>query len=70
VSQTASLTWYLTQCNAEKLVKEPRGEMDIEGVLQRLDRLIRDEAPMTTVQTLEAGGCLLSCLEYEGGDKW
>ena len=45
--------YYLTQCNAEKLVKKLFGEDDVEAVLQRLDRLTQDEARITAAQTLE-----------------
>jgi hypothetical protein len=45
--------YYLTQCNAEKLVKKLLGEKDVEAVLQRLDRLTQDEARITAAQTLE-----------------
>jgi hypothetical protein len=45
--------YFLTQCNAEKLVKKLLGEKDVEAVLQRLDRLTRDEARITAAQTLE-----------------
>jgi hypothetical protein len=45
--------YYLTQCNAEKLVKKLFGENDVEAVLQRLDRLTQDEARITAAQTLE-----------------
>jgi hypothetical protein len=44
---------YLTQYNAEKLVKKLLGEKDIEAVLQRLGRLTQDEARITAAQTLE-----------------
>ena len=45
--------YYLTQRNAEKLVKKLLGEKDVEAVLHRLDRLTQDEARMTAAQTLE-----------------
>jgi hypothetical protein len=45
--------YYLTRCNAEKLVKRLLGEKDVEAVLQRLDRLTLDEARITAAQTLE-----------------
>ena len=45
--------YYLTQCNAEKLVRRFLGEKDVEAVLQRLDRLTQDEARITAAQTLE-----------------
>jgi hypothetical protein len=44
---------YLTQCNAEKLVKKLLGEKDVEVVIQRLDRLTQVEARITAAQTLE-----------------
>ena len=46
--------YYLTRCDAEKLVKKLfGGERDVETVLQRLDRLTLDEARITTAQTFE-----------------
>jgi hypothetical protein len=45
--------YYLTRCNAEKLVKKLYGEKDIKAVLQRLDRLTQAEAQTTATQTLE-----------------
>ena len=48
-----SVTYHLTQCNAEKLVMKLLGEKDVEAVLQRLDRLTQDEARITAAQTLE-----------------
>ena len=47
------LSYYLTQCNPEKLVKKLFGEKDVEAVIQRLDRLTQDEARITAAQTLE-----------------
>ena len=49
----SSVQSYLTQCNAEKLVKKLFGENDVEAVLQRLGRLTQDEAQITAAQTLE-----------------
>jgi hypothetical protein len=43
----------LTQRNAEKLVKKLLGENEVEGVLQRLDRLTQDEARTAAAQTLD-----------------
>jgi len=43
----------IAQCGVEKLGKKLFGENDIEDVLQRLDRLTRDEARATAAQTLE-----------------
>ena len=50
-----SVRYYITrQCNAEALVKKKLlGGKDIEAVLQRLDRLTKDEAQETAAQTLE-----------------
>ena len=45
--------YYLTQCDAEKLVKKFLGEKDVEAITQRLDRLTQDEARVTAAQTLE-----------------
>jgi signal recognition particle GTPase len=44
---------YLTQWNAEKLVKKLLGEKDVEAILKRIDRLTQDEARITAAQTLE-----------------
>jgi hypothetical protein len=38
---------------SEKLGKKLLGENDVEAVLQRLDRLTREEAQTTATQTLE-----------------
>jgi hypothetical protein len=59
----------------EKFAKKLLGESEIEGALQRLDRLTQDEARMTVAQTLgvvhglvgnikvvmEGTGCLHDC---------
>jgi len=45
--------YYLTQRNAEKILKKLLGENDVEAILQRLDRLTVDEARITAAQTLE-----------------
>ncbi len=50
---SASLICYVTQCNAAKFVKKLLGEKFVETVLQRLDRLMQDEARMTTAETLK-----------------
>jgi hypothetical protein len=42
----------MNQCVAEKFTKKLLGESEIETVLERLDRLTRDEAQMTVAQTL------------------
>jgi hypothetical protein len=50
----SEVIYYLTQCNAEKLVKKFfGGENDVGAVLQRLDRLTQEEARITATQTLE-----------------
>ena len=44
----------IAQRNVEKLVKRLfGGAMDVEAVLQRLDRLTQEEARITAAQTLE-----------------
>ena len=48
-----SLMWYLYLHDTEKFKKKTLGENEMEAILQRLDRLTRDEARATGVQTLE-----------------
>jgi len=48
-----SLTFYLTQRNAEKFVRKLFGGKYDEMVLERLDRLTLDEARITAAQILE-----------------
>ena len=43
----------MAECDAEKFAKKLLGEIEIEAVLQRLDRLTHDEARMTIAQTLQ-----------------
>ena len=43
----------ITQHASEKFAKKLLGESDIEAVLQRLDRLTKEEGRMTMAQTLE-----------------
>jgi hypothetical protein len=45
--------YFLTQWNAEKIVKKLFGENEVHAILQRLDRLTQDEARTTAAQTLE-----------------
>ena len=45
-------TLSLAQSSTEKFTKKLLGENEIEGVLQRLDRLTQDEARITVAQTL------------------
>jgi hypothetical protein len=52
-SSPSLLMYFLTHCNAEKIMKKLLGENDVEAVLQRLDRLTQEEARMTAAQTLE-----------------
>jgi hypothetical protein len=52
VSALFTYTPYIAQCAAEKFAQKLLGESEIEGVLQRLDRLTQDEARMTGAQTL------------------
>ena len=47
------LAFLPAQCDAEKLGKKLFGENDIEAVLQRFDRLTKEEARFTAAQTLE-----------------
>jgi hypothetical protein len=44
-------TLFAAQCAAEKFTKKLLGESEIEAVLQRLDRLTKDEARITVTQT-------------------
>lgn len=48
-----SLTYRLTQCNAERFLKKRFGEKEVEAALQRLDRLTQDEARTTAAQILK-----------------
>ncbi len=45
-------TLSVAECATEKFAKKLLGESEIEGVLQRLDRLTQDEARITVAQTL------------------
>ena len=45
-------TFLRAQCVVEKFAKKLLGESEVEAVLQRLDRLTKDEARMTVAQTL------------------
>ena len=47
------LTCYFTERNAVKFTKRVLGEKNIEAILQRLDRLTRDEALTAAAQTLQ-----------------
>ena len=53
LSECASTcTLPVAQCSTVKSTKKPRGESEIEAVLQQLDRLTQEEAQMTVAQTL------------------
>ena len=45
-------TLFVAQCAAEKFAKKFLGEIEIETVLRRLDRLSQDSARITPAQTL------------------
>jgi hypothetical protein len=45
---------YLVQPNAEKFMKKLFGEVEVDALLQRLDRLTQAEARSTATQSLEA----------------
>ena len=47
------VTCYFTERNAVKFTKRVLGEKNIEAILQRLDRLTRDEALTAAAQTLQ-----------------
>ena len=49
---TSIHTLPMAQCAIEKFAKKLLGESEVEAVLQRLNRLTRDEAQMTVTQTL------------------
>jgi hypothetical protein len=58
------------RCNAEKFVKDLRGENDVEAALQRLDRLTLDEVRATTAQTLEVVCSLVpQKVDMDGGSE-
>ena len=48
-----NISYLVTLCDAEKFGKKLLGENDVEAVLERLDRLTREEAQTTATQTLE-----------------
>jgi hypothetical protein len=48
----STCTLPVAQCSTVEFTKKLRGEREIEAVLQRLDRLTREEAQMTVAQTL------------------
>jgi hypothetical protein len=50
----------IAQNSTEKFAKKLLGEREIEDVLQRLDRLTREEAQMAVIQTLEVVHGLVS----------
>jgi hypothetical protein len=70
VSVFDKISYHLTQCNAEKLVKKLLGEKDIKEILRRLDRLTTDEARITAAQTLEVvHGLMHNIRVVMGGEK-
>ena len=42
----------VAHCTTEKYAKKLLGDSEVEAILQKLDRLTRDEAQMTVTQTL------------------
>ena len=56
------LTLLLAQCDVEKFGKKLFGENDIEAVLQRFDRLTKEEAKVTAAQTLEVAHRLVKSM--------
>jgi hypothetical protein len=50
----------VVQRSAEKFARKLLGEVEIEAVLHRLDRLTQEEAHMTAFQTLEVVHRLLN----------
>ena len=61
----------MAQCATEKFGQKLLGESEIEGVLQRLDRLTQDEARMTGAQTLSVVHGLVGTMKVVmEGTKW
>ena len=62
----------MAQCFTEKFAQKLLGESEIEGVLQRLDRLTQDEARMTGAQTLNVVYGLVGTMKavMEGTECW
>jgi hypothetical protein len=56
----ARLHFVIAQRGAEKFAKKLLGEGEIEAVLQKLDRLTKEEARMMAAQTLEVVHCLVN----------
>ena len=62
----------VAQWATEKFAKKLLGDGEIESVLQRLDRLTRDEAQMTVAQTLGVVHGLVGNMKVvmEGAECW
>jgi hypothetical protein len=60
----------MAQCPIEKFSEKKLGEIEVEAVLQRLDRLTQDEARITVAQTLSVVHGLVGNLKVvmEGTD--
>ena len=56
---TATCTLPIAHCATEKFTRKLLGEIEVEAVLMRLDRLTRDEARMAVAQTLGVVHCLV-----------
>ena len=67
---SCSPAYCLTQRKAGKFVRKLFGETDIEGVLQRLDRLTEDEARVTAAQTLEVVHGLFQNMRVAIDGEW
>ena len=64
-----SLTFYVAQHHAVKFVKKFFKEKDIEAVLERLDRLTRDEAQNTATHALAiVHGLVQNMREFMDGE--
>ena len=48
-----NISYLVTRCDEEKFGKKLLRENDVEAVLERLDRLTREEAQTTATQTLK-----------------
>lgn len=64
-----SLTYRLTQCNAERFLKKRFGEKEVEAALQRLDRLTQDEARTTAAQILKVVHALFENMNVAMGGE-
>ena len=65
-----SPTFYFSEHHAVKFVKKFFNEKDIEAVLERLDRLTRDEAQNTAAHTLTiVHGIAQNMRKFMDGEK-